>query len=65
MADEMTEAHEARRLAAEWRLKATQVQDQSIRKCMEQLAVDFDALARSWAAIPNSKHKLGAARNSS
>ena len=65
MADEMTEAQEARRLAAEWRLKAAQIEDQSTRKCMEQLAADFDALARSWAAIPNAKQNVGAARNSS
>jgi len=55
MADEMTEAQEARRLAAEWRMKAAQVEHQTTRMCMEQLAADFDALARSWAAIANSK----------
>ena len=55
MADEMTEAQEARRLAAEWRMKAAQVENQSTRKCMEQLAADFDALARSWAATAKSE----------
>jgi hypothetical protein len=57
MADEMTEAQEARRLAAEWRMKAAQVEHQTTRICMEQLAADFDVLARSWAAIANSKEK--------
>ncbi len=57
MADEMTEAQEARRSAAEWRMKAVQVEDQTTRQCMEHLAADFDALARSWAAIANPKEK--------
>ena len=55
MADEMTEAQEARRLAAEWGMRAAQVKNASTRKCMEQLAADFDALARSWAATAKSE----------
>jgi hypothetical protein len=41
-------------------LKAAQIENQSKRKCMEQLAADFGGLARSWAAIANAKEEVGA-----
>jgi hypothetical protein len=58
MADEITEAQEARRLAAEWRMKAAQIEDRRTRKCMEQLGADFAALAGSWLAIAELSEKV-------
>jgi len=58
MDDDGAQVREARRLAAEWRVKAAQATDETARKLMEQLATDYDILARTWLDIAQAKQRV-------
>jgi hypothetical protein len=58
MDDDAAKVREARRVAAEWRLRAAQVSDVVARESMNQLAAEYETLARTWLAIAQSKRRI-------
>lgn len=58
MNDDTAKAEEGHRIAAEWRAKAHAAKDPASKQIMEQLATDYEMLARSWSDIAHSKRQL-------
>jgi len=58
MDDDKAKAEESSRVAAEWRVKAAMTKDPACKQIMQQLATDYEMIARSWFDIAHSKQQL-------